>query len=166
LKHTFTFLGEVSLDGKRFGVEDDGPLLGGGEEAGPRARAARQHAHRLHIPLCFTQQCCGSESGRIRNKLMAGSGKNHFRSGSGLNDKLIKKTAQFPSKMHNFNNFPIFLKKFPEKHDVTKNFVYVLQKIISRRNFKDKVRVCRPTLFFFCVLEPKTCQFELMQNLI
>jgi hypothetical protein len=27
LKHTFAFLGEVSLDGKRFGVKDERPLL-------------------------------------------------------------------------------------------------------------------------------------------
>ncbi len=76
-------------------------------------------------------------------KLLAGSDKNHFESGSWQlrirkNDKLIK--------IHNFEQCSIKnseSKKLPKKLEVIKK---ILQKLISRRNVRNKVRVCRATL--------------------
>ncbi len=36
---------------------------------------------------------------------------------------------------------------YSKKTSVTKNLVYILQKHLSRRNFRNKVRVCSATLF-------------------
>jgi hypothetical protein len=52
----------------------------------------------------------------------------------------------FEQLVDSFSEHLHILKKSPKIREVIKNLVYVLQKLISFRNFRNKLQVCRPTL--------------------
>ncbi len=106
---------------------------------------------------CADRQCCGSETGQIRNFAGSGvgSGINHFGSGSGQPISGMNLKQNFSDKIHNFSTRLCI--HFPTRYHTEIEWitcsritdftlVHFLKNFIYRRNFTNTVRVCRATL--------------------